>query len=310
MIFSFSPSAYFPRPSNDLGDTPRKSRTRGRATLTSRSRNSYIRAPRSVVFAPTGMPVRTLKAAIDFFAFVTTAFCPVMATMSAAAASSAFAFSLASPSPMLMTILSRRGAWCGFRYPRSCTRAGTMALRYRSRSRGGTSPVLRGLVGSAAGAAFAAAPPLPPRGGAPGLPPPVGLAPGALAGAPAGLSPLAMPFSLALVDDLAAAPADARPAVVREDPDADPGRLVALAADQHQVRDVQRRLALDDPALTELLRRALVALHHVDVLDDDARLRRQHEQDLPALALLPPRDDQDGVVLLDRQPTTCHSRLR
>src|SRR5262245_6458193 len=189
-------------------------------------------------------------------------------------------------------------------------RAGTMAVRNRSRSRGGIVPVLRALVGSAAGAALAAAPPLPPRAGAPGFPPPAGLPPGALAGAPSGLSPLAMPLSLALVDDLAAAAADARPAVVREDPDTDPGRLVALAAYQHQVRDVERRLALDDPALAELLRRALVAPHHVDVLDDDARLRRQHEQDLPAFALLPPRDDQDGVVLPERQSTAFHGRLR
>src|SRR5437867_7375678 len=39
-----------------LGGTPLKSRTRGSATLTRRSRNSYMRAPPSVTLAPTGTP--------------------------------------------------------------------------------------------------------------------------------------------------------------------------------------------------------------------------------------------------------------
>src|SRR5262245_1808325 len=95
---------------------------------------------------------------------------------------------------------------------------GTMAARYRSRSRGGICPVLRGLVGAAAGAAFAAGPPLPPRGAAPGLPPPAGFPPAALAGAPSGLSAFAIGPLLALVGDVAAAPAHARPAVVRQHP--------------------------------------------------------------------------------------------
>ena len=36
--------------------------------FTSRSKNSYIRSPRSVTIAPIDCPLRTLNAAIDFFA--------------------------------------------------------------------------------------------------------------------------------------------------------------------------------------------------------------------------------------------------
>ena len=48
---------------------PRKSRTRGSATLKNRrSTNSYIRSPRRVTFTPMGMPSRSLKFATDFLA--------------------------------------------------------------------------------------------------------------------------------------------------------------------------------------------------------------------------------------------------
>ena len=46
--------------------------------MTSRSRNSHIRSPRSVTFAPIGMPSRSLNPAIDLRALVTTGFWPVM----------------------------------------------------------------------------------------------------------------------------------------------------------------------------------------------------------------------------------------
>src|SRR5262245_15420601 len=46
--------------------------------FTSLSRNSYMWSPRSVVITPMGIPARTLKAAIDFFALVITGFCPVI----------------------------------------------------------------------------------------------------------------------------------------------------------------------------------------------------------------------------------------
>jgi hypothetical protein len=47
---------------------PRKSRIRGHATVTNRSRNSHMRAPRSVTDAPISCPSRRPKLAIDFFA--------------------------------------------------------------------------------------------------------------------------------------------------------------------------------------------------------------------------------------------------
>jgi hypothetical protein len=43
---------------------PRKSRTRGSATVTKRSRNSYMRTPRSVTMQPMGTFSRILKPAI------------------------------------------------------------------------------------------------------------------------------------------------------------------------------------------------------------------------------------------------------
>ena len=47
----------------NFGETPLKSRTRGRATLSSLSTNSYIRSPRKVTFTPTGIPSLNLKPA-------------------------------------------------------------------------------------------------------------------------------------------------------------------------------------------------------------------------------------------------------
>ena len=58
---------------------PRKSRTRGSAMVTRRSRNSYMRSPRSVTLAPIGMFSRTLKPAIDLRAWVMTGFWPAIA---------------------------------------------------------------------------------------------------------------------------------------------------------------------------------------------------------------------------------------
>ena len=74
--------------------------------LISRSRNSYIRSPRSVTIAPTGIPLRSLNCAIDLVARRTTAFWPVMRPSSSAPVSASFAFCVASPRPMLMTIFS------------------------------------------------------------------------------------------------------------------------------------------------------------------------------------------------------------
>ncbi len=62
---------------------------------------------------PMGMPSRSLKAAMDFLALVTTGFCPVMAASSAEAESSSLMFWMASPNPRLMMIFSSRGACMG-----------------------------------------------------------------------------------------------------------------------------------------------------------------------------------------------------
>src|SRR2546428_334871 len=59
---------------------------RGTAMLMKRSRNSYIRAPRSVTAQPIACPSRRLKFAIAFLARVTTGRWPVIAASSATAA--------------------------------------------------------------------------------------------------------------------------------------------------------------------------------------------------------------------------------
>ena len=60
--------------SNCLGFRPRKSRMRGSASVSRRSRNSHMRSPRSVTWAPIGMPSRSLNCAIDLRALVTIGF--------------------------------------------------------------------------------------------------------------------------------------------------------------------------------------------------------------------------------------------
>ena len=52
------------------------------ATLISRSRNSYITFPRRVTMTPRSMSLRTLKFAMDFFAFVRTGLRPVICVIS------------------------------------------------------------------------------------------------------------------------------------------------------------------------------------------------------------------------------------
>src|SRR5438552_2845977 len=101
---------------------------------------------------------------------------------------------------------------------------------------------------------------------------------------------------LTLVDRLAAPLADAHLAAVGEllDPDAD-GPIAAAAHEEH-VREVERALALDDAALTQLLRRPLVLLDHVDLFDEHAPGADEHAQHLAALAALLARDDGDRVA--------------
>src|ERR1035437_5762764 len=66
-------------------------------------------------------------------------------------------------------------------------------------------------------------------------------------------------------------------------PVADPGGLVALRADEHDVGTVDVAGALDDPALAHLPTRAHGALDDVDALHQQPPLARQRPDDLPAL---------------------------
>ena len=74
-----------------------------------------------------GIPARSLNDAIDFFARVTTGFCPAMVPSSAAAVSTIFELAMASPSPMLMTIFSNFGTAIGFVMSNSLAKAGAIS---------------------------------------------------------------------------------------------------------------------------------------------------------------------------------------
>src|SRR3546814_6662095 len=63
------------------------------------------------------MPSRSLKLATDFLARVMTGFWPALAIISEAAVPTRFLSWVASPTPMLMTILSTRGPALAFAYP-------------------------------------------------------------------------------------------------------------------------------------------------------------------------------------------------
>src|SRR6187401_2507307 len=65
MICSRIPSEKLPRPSIERGFRPRKSRMRGSAIAISRSRNSHMRAPRSVTRALAGDRGQLLDRAVE-----------------------------------------------------------------------------------------------------------------------------------------------------------------------------------------------------------------------------------------------------
>src|SRR5215510_13411345 len=244
--------------------------------LISRSRNSYIRALRSVTLAPIGTPSRSLKFAIDFLARVTTGFWPEISCRSAVAKSITLAFSRPSPTPMLMTTFSSRGTWNGLVYPRSFITAWTIVLVYISLSRGFVSPVPFGRP-LATGAVVVAGPP--PLRGCCGWPFCAGRG---AAGAFCCGGAVSFAMVSALVDRFAAALADPLLASVGQRLDAVARRLVAPAADHQHVGQRQRALTLDDAALPELLRRPLMLLHQVDLLDQHPSADRQHAQHLAA----------------------------
>jgi len=62
---------------------------------------------------PTSLPLRTLKFAMLFFAFVRTALRPVICPSSWTAVSSSFLFAMPSPRPTLTTIFTMRGTCIG-----------------------------------------------------------------------------------------------------------------------------------------------------------------------------------------------------
>ena len=102
---------------------------RGSASDSSRSRNSHIRSPRSVVCAPIGMPSRSLNCAMDLRALVTSGFWPVIAVRSLMAPSISFESRAASPTPMLTTILVRPGTCMTFVISNSACSAGRISSR-------------------------------------------------------------------------------------------------------------------------------------------------------------------------------------
>src|SRR5262245_45050917 len=267
-----------------------------------------MRAPRSVTFAPIGTPSRSLKFAIDFLALVMTGRWPAISCRSAVAKSRILAFSRPSPTPMLMTTFSSRGTWYGFVNPRSFMTAWTIVLAYISLSRGLVWPVPLGrpLATAAPGAACA-----PFRGCCCGWPFWAGLGAAGAFCCCGGAVSFAM--VLALVDRFAAALADPQLASVGEQLDAAAGRLVAARADDQYVGQRQRALALDDAALPELLRRPLMLLHHVDLLDQHPSGYRQHAQHFAALAALTASDDRNRIspshVCLLHQMTSGASEM-
>ncbi len=122
--------------------------------LISRSKNSYIRSPRRVTETPIGIPSRSLKEEIAFFARRITGFWPVILPISSAAASSTLIFRMASPTPILITIFVSRGTAIRFLYPSPCKRRGRISLRYFSFNRGvGPFDEASGAVSTGAGAA-------------------------------------------------------------------------------------------------------------------------------------------------------------
>src|SRR5207249_1803618 len=165
--------------------------------------------------------------------------------------------------------------------------AWTTVLWKSSLSRGFVSPVPFGRPLATAGADAGAGPPF------------LGWAFAAAGGLAAGafcVVPCSFAMVSALVDRFAAPLADAELAAVREHLDPAPRRLVAPAADDEDVGERQRALALDDAALPQLLRRPLVLLHHVELFHQHPSGDGQDPQHLAALAPLLAGDDRYRVT--------------
>src|SRR5947207_1470585 len=132
--------------------------------------------------------------------------------------------------------------------------------------------------------------------------------------------PRPLPVDL-LTAVLVLADADADRLVLdRLDHGADARRALAGRADDHHVRDRQRRRLLDDPAGDDLgaahaarvLNRArtLVPLDHVHVLDEDAAVLRQRRDHAALLAAVLALQHLDDVALADLQGLAHLQHLR
>ena len=88
-----------------------------------------MRSPRSVTWAPIGMPSRSLNCAMDLRALVTDGFWPVIAVRSLMAPSISLESRAASPTPMLTTILTRPGTCMTFAMSNSLRSAGMISSR-------------------------------------------------------------------------------------------------------------------------------------------------------------------------------------
>src|SRR6185369_13845021 len=95
-----------------------------------------MRSPRSVTFAPIGMPSRSLNCAIDLVARRTSGFWPVIAVRSRTAPSISFASRAASPTPMLTTTFTTPGICMTLSYENCSRSPGAISSAYRCLSRG------------------------------------------------------------------------------------------------------------------------------------------------------------------------------
>src|SRR3989338_1189716 len=111
---------------------------RGRATLTRRSINSYIRKRRRVTLQPTGAFSFNLKFEIAILERRRLGLCPVIIASSAIAVSMIFISLIASPTPILTTIFSRRGTAIGLPIENLLCICGITSLRNLSNKRGVT----------------------------------------------------------------------------------------------------------------------------------------------------------------------------
>src|SRR5262245_16922505 len=109
---------------------------------------------------------------------------------------------------------------------------------------------------------------------------------------------------LQVPERLVAASADADARAVLELLRLDAGRLVALRADEHHVGEVDRPFLRDDLRLGVLLGGARVALHHVELGDEDLALLGDDADDLAALPGFLAGDDLDLVLLAHLHQST------